>query len=121
MMNPDWVGLSQAGCGAQIRQELDLSERKALLLPEGLWQAIEASSRLDSNRGGGSTGQLMPRAYDRSMSMAAGCGRRLARHRMRFPCAVQFPLGIGSVKPSLERLSRMYWNRSYCDRVIGPL
>ncbi|MCY1312755.1 hypothetical protein D9M70_632050 [compost metagenome] len=42
-MNPDWMALAESGCGAQIRQELDLSERKELLLPEGLWQAIEAA------------------------------------------------------------------------------
>ncbi|MDT4808778.1 putative oxidoreductase [Achromobacter agilis] len=43
VMNPDWMALAESGCGAQIRQELDLSERKELLLPEGLWQAIEAA------------------------------------------------------------------------------
>ncbi|MGV5306967.1 NADH-dependent flavin oxidoreductase [Pseudomonas aeruginosa] len=43
VMNPDWVGLAQAGCGAQIRQELDLDERAALSIPYGLWRAVEAA------------------------------------------------------------------------------
>ncbi|RMK29156.1 NADH-dependent flavin oxidoreductase [Pseudomonas aeruginosa] len=43
VMNPDWVGLAQAGCGAQIRQELDLDERAALSIPDGLWRAVEAA------------------------------------------------------------------------------
>lgn len=43
VMNPDWVGLAQAGCGAQIRQELDLDERAALSIPNGLWRAVEAA------------------------------------------------------------------------------
>ena len=43
VMNPDWVGLAQAGCAAQIRQELDLDERAALSIPDGLWRAVEAA------------------------------------------------------------------------------
>ncbi|MBG5971830.1 NADH-dependent flavin oxidoreductase [Proteus vulgaris] len=43
VMNPDWVGLSQAGCDAQIRQELDLDERDALSIPDGLWRAVDAA------------------------------------------------------------------------------
>jgi 2,4-dienoyl-CoA reductase (NADPH2) len=42
VMNPDWVGLAQSGCGAQIHQELDLNESEKLSIPDGLWQAIEA-------------------------------------------------------------------------------
>lgn len=43
VMNPDWVGLSQAGCDAQIRQELALDERDALSIPDGLWRAVDAA------------------------------------------------------------------------------
>ena len=43
VMNPDWVGLAQAGCGAQIRQALDLDERATLSIPDGLWRAMEAA------------------------------------------------------------------------------
>ncbi|CAB5511121.1 NADH oxidase [Achromobacter anxifer] len=43
VMNPDWVGLAESGCGFQIRQELDLNEREKLSIPDGLWQAIAAA------------------------------------------------------------------------------
>ncbi|MGB3425697.1 MAG: NADH-dependent flavin oxidoreductase [Castellaniella sp.] len=43
VMNPDWVGLAQSGCGAQICQELDLDKRAALSIPDGLWRAVEAA------------------------------------------------------------------------------
>lgn len=43
VMNPDWVGLAESGCGLQIRQELDLNEREKLSIPDGLWQAIAAA------------------------------------------------------------------------------
>lgn len=43
VMNPDWVGLAQSNCSAQIRQELDLKEREKLSIPDGLWEAIEAA------------------------------------------------------------------------------
>lgn len=43
VMNPDWVGLAESGCGAQIRQELDLDERAALSITDGLWRAVEAA------------------------------------------------------------------------------
>lgn len=43
VMNPDWVGLAETGNSALIRQELDPSERQALSIPEGLWQAIKAA------------------------------------------------------------------------------
>jgi 2,4-dienoyl-CoA reductase-like NADH-dependent reductase (Old Yellow Enzyme family) len=40
LMNPDWVGLAESGCGVQIRHELDLSEREELSIPGGLRKAI---------------------------------------------------------------------------------
>ncbi|MBN9370649.1 MULTISPECIES: NADH-dependent flavin oxidoreductase [unclassified Hydrogenophaga] len=43
VMNPDWVGLAQARCDAQICQELDLDKRAALSIPDGLWRAVEAA------------------------------------------------------------------------------
>lgn len=43
VMNPDWVGLAESGCATQIRQELDLDERDALSIPDGLWRAVEAA------------------------------------------------------------------------------
>lgn len=43
VMNPDWVGLAESGCSAQIRQELDLDEHAALSIPDGLWRAVEAA------------------------------------------------------------------------------
>lgn len=43
VMNPDWMGLAQSGCAAQIRQELDPGERVALSIPDGLWRAVEAA------------------------------------------------------------------------------
>lgn len=43
VMNPDWVGLAQTGCDAQIRQELDPEERATLSIPDGLWRAMEAA------------------------------------------------------------------------------
>ncbi|HDS1697871.1 MULTISPECIES: NADH-dependent flavin oxidoreductase [unclassified Pseudomonas] len=43
VMNADWVGLAQSGCGAQIRQELDLEKRAVLSIPAGLLRAVEAA------------------------------------------------------------------------------
>ena len=43
VMNADWVGLAQSGCGGQIRQELDLEKRAVLSIPAGLWRAVEAA------------------------------------------------------------------------------
>ncbi len=43
VMNADWVGLAQSGCGAQIRQELDLDKRAVLSIPAGLLRAVEAA------------------------------------------------------------------------------
>ncbi|AJG22404.1 NADH-dependent flavin oxidoreductase [Cupriavidus basilensis] len=43
VMNPDWVGLAESGCGAQIRQELDPAERAEWSIPDGLWRAVEAA------------------------------------------------------------------------------
>jgi predicted MFS family arabinose efflux permease len=39
------------------------------------------------------------------------------------PAAVrpQFPDGSGMLNPSFASASRTYWNRSYCDNVMGPL
>ncbi|WP_085704721.1 NADH-dependent flavin oxidoreductase [Pseudomonas sp. B8(2017)] len=43
VMNADWVGLAQSGCGAQICQELDLEKRAVLSIPAGLLRAVEAA------------------------------------------------------------------------------
>lgn len=43
VINPDWVGLAQAGCSEQISQELVLDKRAALSIPDGLWRAVEAA------------------------------------------------------------------------------
>ncbi|MEN5033130.1 NADH-dependent flavin oxidoreductase [Pseudomonas sp. TWI929] len=43
VMNADWVGLAQSGCGAQIRQELDMDKRAVLSIPAGLLRAVEAA------------------------------------------------------------------------------
>lgn len=43
VMNADWVGLAQSGCGVQIRQELDLEKRAVLSIPAGLLRAVEAA------------------------------------------------------------------------------
>ncbi|QYM71727.1 NADH-dependent flavin oxidoreductase [Pseudochrobactrum sp. Wa41.01b-1] len=43
VMNPDWVALAQTGSDSEIRHELDLDERGAMSIPDGLWQAVEAA------------------------------------------------------------------------------
>lgn len=43
LINPDWVELAQSGADAQIQERLNSDQRVRLSIPDGLWQAVEAT------------------------------------------------------------------------------